>query len=183
MKNLKSFFRAFFVSAIFFSFKLFSENLNSGQVMQDYLLQEQNQKLIVGIAIETNNQEASETLPNLWKKFMQEKIFDKISNKTNNYIYAVYTDYQGDYTKPYTYIIGCEVSSFDNISKGLVTKVIPASKYAVYSSDGQYPESLLSTWQKIWKSGLKRAYKTDLEIYPPDFHPINNPKVKVYISL
>lgn len=142
----------------------------------------QPQKLVVGIAIRTNNQECRETIPALTNKFYQEGIPAKIPHKVNDDILAIYTDYEGDFTKPYTYILGCEVSSFDQAPPGLVKKTIPASRYTVFESKGPFPESLGQAWQSIWTSNLARAYTTDFEVYPPDFHPQNNPAVKIYIA-
>lgn len=96
---------------------------------------------------------------------------------------ALYTDYEGDYTKPYTWILGCEVSSLDNVPAGLVGKMIPKSKYAVYTTQGEFPKGLIAAWQEIWKSDLSRTYKCDFEIYKRDFDPQSNPEVKIYIGV
>ena len=37
----------------------------------------------------------------------------------NQNLLAVYTDYEGDYTKPFTYMIGCEVSNLSTIPEGM----------------------------------------------------------------
>jgi predicted transcriptional regulator YdeE len=52
--------------------------------------------------------------------------------------------YEGDYTKPYSWILGCEVSSLDEIPEGLVGKVIPESKYAVFTTQGEFPQGLIA---------------------------------------
>jgi predicted transcriptional regulator YdeE len=110
-------------------------------------------------------------------------VLEKIPNKLNNTVFAVYTDYEGDYTMPYTYILGCEVSTLDVIPEGMTGKAIPEAKYAVFTSEGPYPQSLGAAWQAIWKTPLKRAYTDDFEVYPPDFNPQTNPAVKIYIAL
>jgi|GEM_PF-5647179 predicted transcriptional regulator YdeE len=88
-----------------------------------------------------------------------------------------------DHTKSYSCIIGCEVSSLERIPDGLVGKSIPASKYAVYSSQGSFPEGLVAVWQTIWNSELPRSYTVDFELYEPQFHPLENPEVQVYIAI
>ena len=63
---------------------------------------------VVGISVRTSNenQQAAKDIPALWQRFMSENIADKIPNKSSNKVYAVYTDYESDHTKPYTTIIG-----------------------------------------------------------------------------
>ena len=57
-----------------------------------------------------------EALP-LWMKLYRDK--GKIPNRINKEMVAVYTDYESDQTKPFTYLVGCEVSSLDQIPEGL----------------------------------------------------------------
>ena len=153
----------------------------SGDCMT-YSTVKEKQKLIVGIEIRTSNDQCLVDMPRIWGKFHQEKILDKIPHKVNDTVFALYTDYEGDYTKPYSYILGCEVSTLEDIPEGMVGKVVPASTYAVYTTEGTYPQGLAQTWVSIWKSSPKRAYTSDLEVYNPDFNPQTNPEVKVYIA-
>jgi predicted transcriptional regulator YdeE len=147
-----------------------------------YTMEKQQKKLIMGIQIRTSNDVCQTDMPQIWQKFFQEKILEKISDKVNNTIFAVYTDYEDDYTKPYSYILGCEVSTLDNIPEGMVGTIVPAASYAVYKTQGEYPQGLASTWQMIWKAPFKRAYTTDFEVYETDFNPQTKPEVKVYIA-
>jgi len=59
---------------------------------------------IVGLSVRTSNApgKADKDIPKLWDKFMAENITTQIPNKTDETIYAIYTDYEGDHTKPYT---------------------------------------------------------------------------------
>ena len=147
-----------------------------------YTMEKQQRKLIMGIQIRTSNDTCQIDMPQIWQKFFQEKILEKIPHKVGSTIYAVYTDYEDDYTKPYSYIVGCEVSTLDDIPEEMVGTVVPASSYAVYKTQGEYPQGLASAWQMIWKAPFKRAYTTDFEVYNPDFNPQTNPEVKVYIA-
>ena len=81
-----------------------------------YTMEKQQRKLIMGIQIRTSNDVCQIDMPQIWQKFLQEKILEKIPNKVGNTIFAVYTDYEDDYTKPYSYIVGCEVSTLDKTS-------------------------------------------------------------------
>lgn len=98
-------------------------------------------------------------------------------------VLALYTDYAGDYTQDYSWILGCVVSSLDDVPEGLIGKVIPEANYAVFTTKGEFPQGLIAAWQAVWKTDLPRAYTSDFEFYRPEFDPQKNPEVKVYIAL
>src|SRR5579885_1768522 len=148
-----------------------------------YKIEKQGKKFFIGLPLRTNNEECGAAMPAHKDRFFQENTLAKIPNKVNNGIIALYTEYAGDYTQPYTWILGCEVSSLDKVPPGLVGKEIPESRYAVFTTKGSFPEGLIEVWQEIWKTDLHRAYTSDFEVYPPDFHPQTKPEVKVYIAL
>ena len=141
------------------------------------------QKFLVGLELRTNNEESSSAMPTHKEKFFNENIPAKILSRIDGNIFALYTDYEGDYTKPYSWILGCEVSNLNEIPAGLVGKVIPESKYAVFTTQGEFPQGLIAAWQTIWQSNLSRSYTCDFELYRPDFHPQENPEVKIYIAI
>lgn len=146
-------------------------------------IEHQAEKFFIGLELRTNNEECSLTMPAHKDKFFKENVPSKIPNKIDGNILALYTNYEGDYTKPYSWILGCEVSSLENVPEGLVGKVIPASDYAVYTTKGEFPQGLIAAWQEIWKSNLPRAYTSDFEVYRSDFDPQHNPEIKVYIAI
>lgn len=146
-------------------------------------IEQQKEKFFIGLALRTNNEECSVAMPAHKARFFQENTLSKIPHKINGNILALYTDYEGDYTKPYTWILGCEVSSLEEVPEGLVGKVIPASTYAVFTTEGKFPQGLIAAWQEIWKANLPRSYTSDFEVYPSDFDPERNPQVKVYIAV
>jgi len=148
-----------------------------------HTIEHQKKKFFIGLALRTNNEECSVAMPAHKDKFFRENIPAKIPNKVNGNILALYTDYEGDYTKPYSWILGCEVSSLDNIPDGLVGKTIPESNYAVFTTQGEFPQGLIAAWQAIWKANLHRSYTSDFEVYRSDFDPHKSPQVKVYIAV
>jgi predicted transcriptional regulator YdeE len=149
----------------------------------NHLIEHQSEKFFIGLELRTTNEECSLAMPVHKEKFFKENIISKIPNKINGNILALYTDYEGDYTKPYSWILGCEVSSLDQVPEGLVGKIIPKSKYAVYTTQGGFPQGLIAVWQNIWQSGLPRLYSSDFEVYRSDFDPQRNPQVNVYIAI
>ena len=158
------------------------ENSKQG-VEMSYTIEKQKQKFFIGLELRTNNEECSLAMPAHKEKFVKENILAKIPNKINDIIFALYTDYEGDYTKPYSWILGCEVSSLDEVPEGLVGKMIPESNYAVFTTQGEFPQGLIAAWQAVWNSNLDRSYTSDFELYPSNFDPQKNPEVKVYIAI
>lgn len=106
----------------------------------------------------------------------------KIKNRLNHDLLCVYTDYEGDFTKPYRYIVGCEVKNLSEIPPGYFGKEISPSSYALFTAEGEFPQSMLKAWNAIWSSKVDRAYTADFEVYAADFNPQNNPEVKIYIA-
>lgn len=140
-------------------------------------------KFAIGIAIKTSNEHFQKEVPPLWDRFYREKLAEKIPNRSNQNLLAVYTDYEGDYTQPFTYLVGCEVSNVKAVPEGMRGVEIPASSYAIFIASGSFPESMMKTWKSIWKSDLKRLYTTDFEVYAPDFNPQENPVIKIHIAI
>jgi predicted transcriptional regulator YdeE len=95
--------------------------------------QKLNSKKVIGIWIRTTNQEqqAMSDIQVLWGRFIAEQIPSKIPNKVNDTVYSIYTEYEGDYTKPYTTILACEVSSLEEIPEGMKGLEIAGGDYLV----------------------------------------------------
>lgn len=142
-------------------------------------------RFVIGLPILTSNKEFLKEVPPLWEKFFRENIPEKIKNRVNSNILAVYTDYEGDYTKPFQYLIACEVKDIREVPKGLLGKEIAPAAYEVFTAKGEFPQSVAQTWQKIWKPEVdkKRSYTTDFEIYPADFNPKTKSDVDIYIAM
>lgn len=138
---------------------------------------------IIGIKIRTSNEHHSKDGPRLWDRFRKEQLMTKIPNKLNENIFAVYTDYEGDYTRPYSYLVGCEVAKIDEVPRGLVGIKIPRQNYAVFSAKGSFPVSLIQTWQQIWVSDIQRSYFADFEVYPPHFDPQKQSDIQIHIAI
>lgn len=164
-----------------FSWGFCGEKVN--QEKMNYTIEHQERKFFIGLELKTNNDECSSTMPAHKERFFKENTLLKIPNKVNSAIVALYTDYEGDYTKPYSWILGCEVSSLDEVPEGLVGKIISESNYAVFTTQGEFPQGLIAAWQAVWTSNLDRSYTSDFEVYRSDFDPQKNPEVKIYIAI
>jgi predicted transcriptional regulator YdeE len=103
---------------------------------------------------------------------------------------AVYTDYESDYHGHFTGVVGFTRNSANDFSAGEVLAKVPAVRYAKFANTGKLPEVVIAAWQAVWQAEqeglLKRAYTTDLEIYPYMREAMNNPDkvtVELYIAI
>ena len=69
----------------------------------EYEIIELQEKRVEGIGIKTSNENGKsvQDIGKLWQKFFAEGEYDKIEHKANQKTIGLYTDYEGDYTKPY----------------------------------------------------------------------------------
>jgi predicted transcriptional regulator YdeE len=140
---------------------------------------------VIGIFVRTTNvnNKALKDIGDLFGNFVGQNIMEKIPNKMTEDIYCVYTDYETDFNGPYTTIIGCKVSSLNNIPTGLIGKTIPDSKYEVYRSTGKLSISLAKTWEGIWNSEINRRYSADFDIYGEKARDYENAEVDTYVAV
>lgn len=127
---------------------------------------------VVGVTTRTTNKDgkATDDINALWQRFFEEAVGEAIPAKDGEAIYAVYHDYAGDHTADYSLTIGCRVKSDDfAIVDGLSSVFIEGGDYMIFAAQGEQPKALLETWQSIWKTDLKRTFRTDVEIYGPRF--------------
>ena len=65
---------------------------------------------LIGLSLKTKttnaNGQSNIDCGNLWQEFEKENYADKIPGKLSDEILAVYHQYEGDYTKPFSYFIG-----------------------------------------------------------------------------
>jgi len=141
---------------------------------------------IIGIAVRTTNEngKAAADIGQLWNRFLSENIIEKIPNKVNNSIYSIYTDYESDHTKPYTTILGCPVTGFENVPEGMVTKTIETGDYKQYTVKGNIHENIVyNEWIKIWSDTIPRAYTADFEIYGAKAQNPENAEIDIFVAL
>lgn len=74
-------------------------------------------------------------IPKQWGIFIEQNLLEKIPYKVSSGIIAGYTEYQSNKDGEYTFFIGAQVSSDENVPEGMVVKVIPEGNYAVLTSE------------------------------------------------
>lgn len=133
----------------------------------EYEIVELEEKIVEGISIKTTNQngQSMKDIGMLWKQFFAEGVYNKIENKINDKTIGMYTDYEKDYTKPYSFMAGAQVKQKSNNIENRVNKIIPKGKYAKFVIRGDVQKSVGEAWEKIWNMNLKRKYTCDFEEY------------------
>ena len=112
-----------------------------------------------------------------------EGIYEKIPNKVNGKTIGLYTEYEGDYTKPYTFIAGAEVNKEVQIGEEIESIIIPKGKYARFVITGDVQNSVGQAWQEIWGMDLKRKYTCDFEEYQNNSENMQKQEIHIYIAL
>lgn len=143
------------------------------------------EKILEGICIKTTNenQKAIQDIGSLWQKFFTTGVYNKIENKVNGKTIGLYTDYEGDYTKPYNFVVGAQVNQKSKNLEDRITKIIPKGKYAKFVIIGDVQKSVGEAWSKIWNMDLKRKYTCDFEEYQNNSEDMNNQEIHIYIAL
>ena len=145
-----------------------------------------NEFYIIGIAIRTTNQDGqgAKDIPMLWEKFIAENITAQIPGKLCNDIYCVYTEYEGDYTQPYTTVIGYRVESLESVPGGLTGVTIPGGSYRIFTAEGKLSDGIvINAWNTIWNTPVNRSYTADFEVYSSDNRNPDNTEVNIYIGV
>ncbi len=141
---------------------------------------------IIGLAIRTTNENGKATIdiPALWAEFMSQGWIEKIPNKIDNTLYCIYTDYEKDHTKPYTTLLGCRVSSLDEIPAGLTGKGFNGGNYIKRTAKGNLMQGIVfNEWLAIWKADLQRVYTADFEVYGEKALNPENAEVEIFVAV
>lgn len=141
---------------------------------------------LVGISVQTTNEnnQAATDIAELWQRFLNEQIAESIPDKISQEILSLYTDYEGDYMKPYLAIIGCKVSSLDNVPKGLVGRQFEGGTYVNMSARGDLMKGLIvNQWTEIWKMDLKRSYTADFELFGEKAQNPSDAEVDFFVAV
>lgn len=149
-----------------------------------YEIVELKEKVVSGIEIKTTNQDekSMQDIEKTWQKLFLEGIYEKIQNKSNIKTIGLYTEYEGDYTKPYTFIAGAETNQNMEGNNEIVSKIIPKGKYAKFVITGDVKNAVRQAWQEIWNMDLKRKYTCDFEEYQNNAKNMQQ-EIHIYIAI
>jgi predicted transcriptional regulator YdeE len=142
---------------------------------------------LIGLALKTKttneNGQSAIDCGNLWQQFDNGDYAEKIPGKLSNEIFAVYHNYEGDHTKPFSYFIGCKVKDDTEIPDDLDGLRIPNGVYEKLVAKGKMPDCVADAWKEIWRSNQPRAYDTDFEVYDEKSTDWNDAEVAIFISV
>lgn len=147
---------------------------------------------IVGIEVRTSNKAEMSGAGKIgaqWQKFFQENVAAQVSSAVSDDIFAIYMDYESDVNGEYSFVLGKQVNAFDSVPAGLVSKILPASKYVAFTtSTGPMPNVVIEAWQHIWglsaaQLGGERAYRADFEVYDHRSADPSSAQVEIFISV
>lgn len=143
---------------------------------------------LVGLKTITNNLDEGDPstakIGNLiMNRYFAQGLPSKIPNRKNaGLTIGIYTEYESDNTGKYTYFVGEEVLSFNNIPEDFFSLLIPIGTYIKFTTEtGEMPKVNVDAWKQIWQMndadlGGRRIYKTDFEIY-------YNNKAEIFIGI
>ena len=141
---------------------------------------------VIGISVITDNAKGTSDINALWERFFKDSIGQKLSDKVDDVIYAVYSDYEGDHEAPYRLTIGYRVNK-ESIAGQMTPELhhvsVHGGEYALLSAAGEQPKALIETWEAVWSSDLEREFKTDFEVYGPRFFEDGLHEVLVHIGI
>jgi predicted transcriptional regulator YdeE len=147
---------------------------------------------VVGIAGRTNN--AKEMTPEgiigkFWGRLMQHNLLERIPNRADGNIIAVYTDYASDHNSDYTYILGAKVTQESRIPAGMVAAKVVTGKYADFTTErGPANRVVPELWRKINSlpndvPGGDRLYRSDFEVYDRRARNRQDAIVEVFVGI
>lgn len=174
------------VSALLFSI------MGSGDSGMDPKVMQHGGFTVVGIAVRTSNAKemtSEGVIGKQWARLMSEGLLEKIPNKADKTIVAVYTDYASDHNGEYTFVLGARVSSDAAVPAGMVAKEIPAGRYAVFTTDkGPAAKVVPEAWMRINSLpnsavGGDRTYGADFEIYDERASDPRSVQVDIHVGI
>lgn len=147
---------------------------------------------LVGLRVRANNKAEMDPLTAkispCAQQYFQEQWAEKIPHRTHpERTLCAYTNYDSDYMGEYTFYIGEEVSSLEDIPEGLEGHIIPSQTYVKFTTPPGSMSTVLA-WQAIWKMspeslGGERRYHTDFEVYDERASDPQNTILDIYIGI
>lgn len=174
--------------------KKYIDNERLGHILSNITIQPQikvvSETKVIGIRrdiILSNN-----SLSNLWKEFNMNSV--KVINRAKPFRYYGICEndrpsHRFGENVEYSEIAGLEVTSFDHVPEGMITKVIEEGKYAVFTHRGSL-DMLKVTYEYIWGTWIPRGkveldMRDDFELYDERFKGVNNnlSEIDIYIPI
>lgn len=149
---------------------------------------------LVGLSARTNNRSELDPMrakiaPLVQRYFFQQTPLKIPGRKKTGTTFSAYTSYESDVSGDYTYFIGEEVESLDNVPEGFDVLLIPPQLYIKFTTEpGIMPGVVIEAWHKIWQFspqelGGERGYQTDFELYDERVANPQRAVLDIYIGI
>jgi len=136
---------------------------------------------IAGLTARTTNRDekapATARIGALWNRFFAEERYASTPHRSADLrLFGVYSAYASDADGAFDVTVGVEVSQGD------ASVAVEAGDYLVFSGQGDMPQLVISTWQRVWQyfaahPEVARRYRSDFEAYEgPD-------KVSIHVGI
>jgi predicted transcriptional regulator YdeE len=119
---------------------------------------------ILGIFVRASN-ENPERIGDLWRRFHAMGDAKCVEGRLEDAAYCVYCEYEGDFTKPYTVVVGCAVSTGAAVPDGMKKVDVVAGRFAVIQVKGELPQGVFDAWGEVWAAPLDKRYQADFDRY------------------
>ena len=123
---------------------------------------------LAGLETRASNDDPS-PIGALWGSFFSDARMQEVPALDDDVV-AVYCEYEGDHTRPYTFFLGRRIAADaclpEGLPEGILRRRVPAGKFARIVSVGEQPGAMIATWQEIWGMPLARRYDHDFELHP-----------------
>jgi len=153
------------------------EDMNYDQVMLEG-------KTVTGKRIRTRNDDPGMPLAigNLWQTFYTDGTSGRIAGTQNVNPLGLYTNYEDGARGFYDLLVCFETDEKSAQPEDLITRRIPAGKYAKFVVSGNTPRDVGAFWGSLWAMNLDRKFDSDYEEYIVA-QSGETTEVHVYISL
>ncbi len=129
-----------------------------------YAIKDEPAVTVMGVYGRASNAEPHK-IGDLWRRFNAVGKEQSIPARTSNENYCVYCEYEGDWTKEFTVVIGCAVPEDAEVPDGMKKISVAAGRFAVWYPEGELPQSVFDAWAEVWKTPLDRLYHADYDVY------------------
>lgn len=163
-----------------------------GSTMTPTIVTKPSFKLIgYGFGTETNEGKNHDDIPAFWQRYLQENLRVNIPNKLHPSVeIGMCTDFEPE-TGRFTYLIGYEADSFDNVPEGLMCITVPEATYAVFTTPKASKEDFVSTIQETWNQAYQEWFPTsgyqacspEFECYDERAESDTDKQVDIYIAI
>ncbi len=142
---------------------------------------------LIGITVRTSNADPEQTakdIGGLWQRLLAEQLIAQIPNKVDTTVYSAYTDFESDHTGAYTTLLGCRVSSIDQVPEGMQAIEVNGGSYQKTICRGDLAKGVVyGAWAAIWEMDLGRTFTTDYEVYGPKALNPADAEVEIFVAV